>query len=894
MTNFRATRVKHHFPIQSLLHGPSCRKHAGDRRVFYGQMRPVLRRYLRLACLFLAGSATSALTFSAFGNEPPPWASPISANRPSAELPSLMDRWDDSPIKEIGQPDVAASDGVGTLQAEYQHALDLLSSEKPELRQLGIKIARDLPDRPEITERLALMADQDPNSVVQAQARLLLAERPAKSHLKATPFQSRAFSLNEGNNDRPLTLQPTAPTNKTDSQANSTISHAFSGLAEKRKGTNVVPVSAEFPNHHDTPEQGLASVAAAQLAQADNSMIAPTPARPGMVRLPDLPFAPEEDPSLVPPILDRPLAIPGDPFPPADDMGGFDGMLLYPLEAPLGYTGPSGILSEDIQEDSHFVPMPDRWRSGFPEWDRYGKGHPHDFDYPYALGRKWDPYRQNVLKGDYPFIGQHTFFRFTGTALTVQEYRQLPVPTTPFESTSSPNQEEFFGNPNQYFTTNYFKASFEVFHGSAAFKPVDWAIRLTPIFNINYLNVQELGIVNPNVQNGTTRYDDFMALEEYFIEAKLADLSPDYDFVSMRIGSQPFNSDFRGFIFADINRAVRLFGTRLANRDQFNIIFFDQVEKDTNSQLNTFHDRHQNTLIANYYREDFVFPGYTAELSFHYNRDGPSMEYDTNGFLVRPDPAGVARQHQVDACYFGFAGEGHIGRINIANAFYWAVGRDTLNPIAGQHQDINAQMAAIELSYDRDWIRFRASYFYASGDDNPYDRQAEGFDTIFDNPNFAGGEFSFWNRQQIQLFGVSLVNRNSLVPDMRSSKFQGQSNFVNPGLHLFNLGMDFELTPKLRLITNANYLEFAHTAVLEAFTFQSGIDETIGVDLSAGFEYRPFLNDNVLIEAGYAALITGRGFDDLYGKTEPFTTANASNYKASTLHQAFVQMALTY
>src|SRR5690606_25818555 len=162
-----------------------------------------------------------------------------------------------------------------------------------------------------------------------------------------------------------------------------------------------------------------------------------------------------------------------DPVPPADDMDSFDGMLFYPREAPLGYTGPSGILSEDVQENSHFVPMPDRWRSGFPEWDRYGKGHPHDFDYPYALGRKWDPYRQNVLKGDYPFIGQHTFFRFTGTALTVQEYRQLPVPTTPFESTSSPNQEEFFGNPNQYFTTNYFKASFEVFHGSAAFKPVD-------------------------------------------------------------------------------------------------------------------------------------------------------------------------------------------------------------------------------------------------------------------------------------------------------------------------------------------------------------------------------------------------------------------------------------
>jgi hypothetical protein len=144
------------------------------------------------------------------------------------------------------------------------------------------------------------------------------------------------------------------------------------------------------------------------------------------------------------------------------------------------------------------------------------------------------------------------------------------------------------------------------------------------------------------------------------------------------------------------------------------------------------------------------------------------------------------------------------------------------------------------------------------------DEDANGFDTIFDNPNFGGGQFSFWNRQQIKLFGVNLVQRLSLVPDLRSSKFQGQSNFVNPGLQLFNIGADFDLTPKAKLITNANFLWFDQTEVLETFVFQSEIDPFIGADLSAGLEYRPLLNNNIIVVGGVSTLIPGEGFRELY------------------------------
>ena len=322
--------------------------------------------------------------------------------------------------------------------------------------------------------------------------------------------------------------------------------------------------------------------------------------------------------------------------------------------------------------------------SATPEWDRYGKGHPLLDDYPYTPGRAINPFRQSVLKGDYPILGQHTFFEFTGSTLAFFEYREIPTQTTPFESTSRAGEFAFFGRPSQFFYTQFFNLSFDLFHGDAAFKPVDWRIKVTPIFNVNSLATNELAQVDPNVLDGTFRNRTFFALQEFFGELKLADTSPNYDFVSARVGSQLFVSDFRGFIFADVNRGARIFGTRNANRDQYNLVYFRQFEKDTNSGLNSFNDRGQNIFIANYYRQDFIFPGYTAQASIHYNNDQGSFKINKNQFLNRPDPDGIYQRHEVDAIYFGFTGDGHWNRFNVTNAFYWVVGRDSMNPLANR------------------------------------------------------------------------------------------------------------------------------------------------------------------------------------------------------------------
>lgn len=210
------------------------------------------------------------------------------------------------------------------------------------------------------------------------------------------------------------------------------------------------------------------------------------------------------------------------------------------------------------------------------------------------------------------------------------------------------------------------------------------------------------------------------------------------------------------------------------------------------------------------------------------------------------------------------------------------LGRESFNNIAGQEVDVNAQFAAIELSYDVDYIRYRGSFVYASGDGDPDDGNATGFDSIFDNPNIAGGGIGYFNRQPLRLTGsgVGLKQRLSLVPNLRTSKEQGQANFVNPGLLLFNLGVDIEVTPKLKLIGNASYLRFINSSSMELLVQDNQIDEDIGTDLSVGVLYRPFLNQNVIINAGAACMIPGQGFKDLY--------------TSDTLYSFFTGVTLTY
>jgi len=538
----------------------------------------------------------------------------------------------------------------------------------------------------------------------------------------------------------------------------------------------------------------------------------------------------------------------------------------------LNTPAPEGVAAPPIVVAS--APSPNRWNlSDMPLWQRYG----NSGDYPYVVGHWYDPFNRNILKGDRPVIGQNWFFNFTGTSLSSINVRRLPIPSgVPSEN---PGSEGFFGKGQQGFASQSFILSFDLFQGDTSFRPIDWQFRFTPVINLNFLQTRERGLVNVDPREGILRFDTHTGIQEAFVEAKIHDLSPNYDFFSVRAGIQQFVSDFRGFIFADEEPGIRIFGNLKSNRISYNLAYFYFLEKNTNSGLNTLTQRHQQVYVANTFIQDFFAKGYTTEFSFHYNRDDPTIHFDDNGFLVRPAPIGDVVNgkiitHQIEAYYLGWTGNGHIGRINVSNAFYQALGHDTFNPIAGRPVNINAQMGALELSIDKDWARYYTSVFYASGDSSyrygpTRSSTAHGFDTIVDDTNFAGGAFSFWDQQQIGLLstGVTLTTPASLLPALRSNKEEGQANFVNPGIYIFTAGADFNLTTNLRGFSNFNYLRFDRTEPLEILLFQNnptGIKHSIGEDVGFGVRYRPKLNENWVVTAGEATLFPGAGLDNLY------------------------------
>jgi len=521
-----------------------------------------------------------------------------------------------------------------------------------------------------------------------------------------------------------------------------------------------------------------------------------------------------------------------------------------------------------------FATIPDRWALPQPEYRRYAASG----EYVYTKPRWYDPFNRNRFKGDEPIwpslLGQQVFLNITAISDTNFDARRVPSPSN--VSAANPGSVDFFGRGEQEFVDQTLRFSFDLFHGDTSFKPVDWRIRITPGISINDLKVRELGIVGPDVRSGTNRFDTHVGLQEAFVEVKLHDLGPNYDFVSLRAGIQQFNADFRGFLFVDEQPAVRFFGDLHANKIEYNAAYFQFLEKNTNSGLNTFERRHQQVVLGNVYLQDFFFPGYTAEFVVAWNKDDATIHYDDNGFLVRPAPIGnVVNQnpdagpipHGVRVGYFGWLGSGHIHRINLTHAFYQAIGEDTFNPIAGRAATVNAQLAAAEVSYDRDWVRYRVSAFYTSGDANPRDGRARGFDSILDLDSFAGGLFGFWNREGFRLTGsgVLLTTPGSLIPSMRASKDEGQANFVNPGIFLANAGVDLDITPKLKGFANVNFLRFERTEPLEFVLFQAPIRHTIGVDYGVGVTYRPPLSENIVLTGGTAMLTPGDGFRDIYG-----------------------------
>ncbi|MFW6094285.1 MAG: hypothetical protein ACODAC_09950 [Pseudomonadota bacterium] len=500
------------------------------------------------------------------------------------------------------------------------------------------------------------------------------------------------------------------------------------------------------------------------------------------------------------------------------------------------------------------VPIPDRWRI-VDTLDGY--------DYPW-----WDPYNRNVLKGDKPVVGEW-FFNFTGIADSVVEDREIPT-AVGIQSTDSPGSLDVFGGSDQLAAIQTVLTEFVWLKGDTVFRPPDHEFRFTAAYNVNYTELDEILGVNVDPGRGTTRTDDHLGVQALFYDYHIRNVSERYDFDSFRVGIQPFSSDFRGFLFQDNQPGVRLFGTRDNNIFQYNVAWFRRLEKDINSGLNDLGEdlREDDVFIANLYWQDMPVLGFNSQATIAYNRNREDdFHFDENGFIARPASLGAEKPREYDVGYVGYNGDGHFGRLNLTASAYYAFGEVDSGVFVDDKVDVSAFFTAAELSMDFDWIRPRLSLLYGSGDDDPYDDKATGYDAIFENPQFAGGDTSYWIRQAVPLIGggrVTLSGRNGVLNNMRSSKEQGQSNFTNPGVLLAGVGADFDLTPELRVSLNANHLRFDETEVLEAARNQGAVDEEIGNDVSVSLTYRPFMTQNVVMRASYSKLFAGDGFEDLF------------------------------
>jgi len=525
--------------------------------------------------------------------------------------------------------------------------------------------------------------------------------------------------------------------------------------------------------------------------------------------------------------------------------------------APPAYVSP--IPRPGLADYVASVPVPDRWRIvdtlGYKEqW--------------------WDPYNRNVLKADRP-VHDDWFFNVGLISDTVYELRDVPTPVGGI-STDRPGGIDVFGSADQWAAVENIAAELVYYKGDTVFKPPDYEFRFTPVFSYNYVELEALQGVNADAREGTTRNDHHLGIQAAFVDKHLRNVSDNFDFDSFRIGIQPFSSDFRGFLFQDNQLGARLFGTRDNNRWQYNIAYFRRLEKDTNSGLNDLGQslRDDDVFIANLYRQDFPVPGFTSQVTLAYNRNRENEDfyYNQNDLIERPASLGREVPREYDVGYIGYNGDGHFGRLNLTTSIYYALGEETPGVFVAEKVDIGALFAAAELSMDFDWIRPRLSFVYGSGDDDPFDDRATGFDAIFENPQIAGADTSYWIRQAVPLIGggrVALSGRNGVLASLRSSKDEGQSNFTNPGILLAGLGVDMDLLPTLRVSLNANTLYFDDTAVLEVARNQGPIDKHIGYDVSAALTWRPMMSQNIVLRASYATLLAGDGFDALFPDEDP-------------------------
>ncbi len=540
-----------------------------------------------------------------------------------------------------------------------------------------------------------------------------------------------------------------------------------------------------------------------------------------------------------------------------------------PLPPPVSQDNPGAVRApppEAFPTDQ--IPVPDRWRL------------------IQSLGvvqENWlDPYHQNTLKGDrpinrakVPWLPIHDddwFFVANAVSDTVIEPRTFPIPVG-VQTTERPQSLDVFGKQASHVASQTFILGASLYKGSTTFKPPEIEYRVALAINVSHVDVPERRILDVRPSAPSHRTDSFVGVQELFVDYHVRNVSDRYDFDSIRVGIQPFQADFRGFLFNDQQLGIRLFGNRDGNRFQYNLAAFWRLEKDTNSGLNSvitasarrFRLRRQR-LSPGFHRPRAHQPGHRSLEPQPRGRRHPHRRQRLPGAprparrlaraqlrrrlsrLQRRRPCRPDQPHRLHLCRDRARQPQLLHRPPREHPRVFRRGRTQLR----------SQLDALPP--------LRPLRFAATTTPTTTARQASTRSSRTRSsraPTLAIGSASRSpSRAAVARSRSTAATACSIR--LRSSKEEGQSNFNNPGTVLLGVGGDFDLTPKVRVSANVNHLAFVDTIVLQTLRNEGTIPKNIGWDLSTAAIWRPKATQNIVMRLSGAVLLPGSGFRDLF------------------------------
>ena len=332
--------------------------------------------------------------------------------------------------------------------------------------------------------------------------------------------------------------------------------------------------------------------------------------------------------------------------------------------------------------------------------------------------------------------------------------------------------------------------------------------------------------------------------------------------INVRTGIQDYKSDLIGSIYHDTDLGVRVTGTY--EGIDWSLYGANRIENDLLSDFNQISSfRNQQIYIAHL---QFNIGKTIVKPSIHFN-------IDDEGDHRR---GRVGRDENVEVLYVGFTTFGPIGPVNILTGFYGVFGDQDNFSLVGaiplRDQNVRAFVGYFDVSYPllKGKITPHIGGFYASGDNDPFDGDATGFDAISDHVDVWGSKgFMIGDRVSVgALGGRTIMRHDSPYTSLRDT--DANSNFVNPGAVAVNIGLNTKPFDKLSLDTNFTQFWWRATDSLEAIMAALGtpnnLGNTLGFELNMEANYK--LTDKLNINASGTIYKTHQEMRKIYGDND--------------------------